>query len=150
MSTTSSLEPSRSASSTARKSVTAILSQSLPSFDHGAQVVTPFENETKRDAEFLEKLNTMLLELIIDFHAWSAARPAHEGEKMADLLEKEVKTLRDAEKEQGTSAPSPSPSPPPPPSPSASLSVVEQTRQRLHDFITRIKLALAALTGLGP
>ena len=24
----------------------------------------------------------MLLELIIDFHAWSAARPAHEGEKI--------------------------------------------------------------------
>ncbi|KAI1786730.1 hypothetical protein LXA43DRAFT_1032672 [Ganoderma leucocontextum] len=145
MATTSNLEPSKGASSTARTTVTAILSESLPSFDHGAQVVTPFENETKRDAEFLEKLNTMLLELIIDFHAWSAARPAHEGEKMADLLEKEVKTLRDAEKDQGTSAPPPSPSP----SPSASVSVVEQTRQRLHDFITRIKLALAALTGLG-
>ncbi|PIL23464.1 hypothetical protein GSI_14775 [Ganoderma sinense ZZ0214-1] len=144
MSTTSSVDPPQNASSTARTSVTSILSQSLPSFDHSAQVVTPFENESKRDAEFAEKLNTMLLELIIDFHAWAAARPAHEGEKMADLLEKEVKTLRDAEKEQGTS-PLSSPSPPP----SASVSVVEQTRQRLHDFITRIKLALAALTGLG-
>ena len=71
----------------------------------------------------------MLLELIIDFHAWSAARPAHEGEKMADLLEKEVKTLRDAEKEQGTSAPSPSSPPSPSPPPSASLSVVGRPRR---------------------
>ena len=61
----------------------------------------------------------MLLELIIEFHAWSAARPAHEGEKMADVLEKEVKTLRDAEKEQGTSGLCPSSSPP-----SAPVSVV--------------------------
>ena len=135
MSTTSSIESLKSAPGTPRKTISAILSESLPPFDHGAQVVTPFEDETKRDAEFLEsgymrslrriyeltrhshtlrwssELNTMLLELIIEFHAWSAARPAYEGEKMADVLEQEVKMLRDAEKEQGTSAPSPSLSP---------------------------------------
>ncbi|KAI0366823.1 hypothetical protein BV20DRAFT_971330 [Pilatotrama ljubarskyi] len=108
-----------------KRPISEMLSETFVPFDHAAKVVAPFDNETKRDAEFLEKLNTMLLELILDFHAWSAARPTHESDKTADTLEKEIKSLREAEKEQ------------------------EQTRQRLNDFITRIKLALAALTALG-
>ncbi|EIW55211.1 uncharacterized protein TRAVEDRAFT_39512 [Trametes versicolor FP-101664 SS1] len=103
-----------------------MLSQQFAPFDHRSKVVAPFDDETKRDAAFIEKLNVMLLELILDFHAWSAARPMHESDRTADTLEKEVQTIREAEKEQ------------------------ELTRQRLNDFITRIKLALAALTGLGP
>ncbi len=46
----------------------------------------------------------MLLELVIDFHAWSAARPVFESDKTADVLEKEVKSLVDTEKEQGMSS----------------------------------------------
>ncbi|KAI0356100.1 hypothetical protein OH77DRAFT_1424427 [Trametes cingulata] len=114
------------ASAARKRPVSEVLSETFAPFDHAAKVVAPFDNETKRDAEFLEKLNTMLLELILDFHAWSAARPTLESDRTADTLEKEIKALREAEKEQ------------------------EQTRQRLSDFITRIKLALAALTGLGP
>ncbi|KAI0760207.1 hypothetical protein C8Q74DRAFT_1294662 [Fomes fomentarius] len=103
-----------------------LLTETYSSFDHRARVVGPFDDESKRDAEYVKKLNSMLLELILDFHAWSAARPTHESERTADMLEKEVKVLMEAEKEQ------------------------EKTRQRLNDFITRIKLALAALTGLAP
>ncbi|TFK88489.1 hypothetical protein K466DRAFT_585527 [Polyporus arcularius HHB13444] len=102
------------------------LAEKFPSFDHRAQVVSPFEQELKRDAQFIEELNAMLLELVIDFHAWSAARPVFESDKTADVLEKEVKSLVDTEKEQ------------------------EKTRLLLNEFIARIKLAIAALTGLAP
>lgn len=46
----------------------------------------------------------MLLELIIDFHAWSAARPTFASDKTADALEKEIKSLLEIEKEQGRSS----------------------------------------------
>ncbi|KAI0738996.1 hypothetical protein C8Q80DRAFT_1079236, partial [Daedaleopsis nitida] len=114
-----------------------VLSETFPSFDHQAKVAAPFDNEAKRDAEFLRKLNAMLLDLIVDFHAWSAARPGHVSDRTADTLENEVKVLMETEKEQGRCSPSPS-----------SSSSRSLTRQRLNDFITRIKLALAALTGL--
>ena len=35
----------------------------------------------------------MLLELMLEFHAWSTARPAHESDTAADTLEKEVKVV---------------------------------------------------------
>ncbi|TBU51177.1 hypothetical protein BD310DRAFT_963153 [Dichomitus squalens] len=141
MATTSVSDTSKSGThSTSKRPITDILSETFPPYDDQAELVTPFDNETKRDAEFLEKLNSMLLELIIEFHAWSSARPMHESDQMADVLEKEIKGLRNIESEQGTSSapiyfsiPSASPS---------------KTRQRLYEFITRIKLALAALTGL--
>ena len=116
----------------------------------------------------VSELNTMLLELIIEFHAWASVRPTHESEKMADVLEKEIKALRHAEAEQGTS-PAFAPASPSRPSSPGPFSVFgrrafgcavymrlterfgsEKTRQRLHEFITRIRLALAALTGLAP
>ncbi|KAI0631092.1 hypothetical protein C8Q77DRAFT_1074956 [Trametes polyzona] len=131
---------------TQKRPLSDMLSQTFAPFDHHSKVVAPFDDETKRDAEFIEKLNTMLLELILEFHAWSAARPMYESDKTADTLEQEVKALREAEKDQGRSLLSSTPSPCTMPAPG----FVEQTRQRLNDFITRIKLALAALTGLAP
>ncbi|RPD75533.1 hypothetical protein L226DRAFT_47340 [Lentinus tigrinus ALCF2SS1-7] len=122
----SSTSPEQNSTEMPKRPISDVLSETFPSFDHHAKIVSPFDEETKRDAEFVEKLNTMLLELIIEFHAWSAARPTFESERTADALEKEVKALVEAEKEQ------------------------EKTRQRLHDFITRIKLALVALTTLAP
>ncbi|KAH9840550.1 uncharacterized protein C8Q71DRAFT_412560 [Rhodofomes roseus] len=107
-----------------RRAIADVISKTYPSFDHRATVVEPFDSESRRDVEFLEKLNVMLLELMLEFHAWSTARPAHESDTTADALEKEVKTVIELEKEQ------------------------EKTRQRLNEFVTRIKLALAALTGL--
>ncbi|KAI0819412.1 hypothetical protein BC628DRAFT_1332985 [Trametes gibbosa] len=127
-----------------KRPLSEVISETFPPFDHRSKVVGPFDDETRRDAEFIEKLNVMLLELILEFHAWAAARPMCESDKNADTLEKEVRSLRDAEKEQGRSHPSPSSTATP------ASGFVEQTRQRLNEFITRIKLALAALTGLGP
>ena len=48
----------------------------------------------------------MLLELMLDFHAWSSARPMHESDKTADALEKEINELMETEKDQGMSTPS--------------------------------------------
>ncbi|KAH9855322.1 hypothetical protein C2E23DRAFT_874858 [Lenzites betulinus] len=149
---------------TRKRPITEVISETFHPFDHHSKVVGPFDDETKRDAEFVEKLNVMLLELILDFHAWSAARPMYESDKNADTLEKAVRTLRDAEKDQGRSYPSPSSRAMPAsgfvgrrtahtprlPHILTYCPSVEQTRQRLNEFITRIKLALAALTGLGP
>lgn len=128
----------KTTTSALNRPISDLLTETYPSFDHRARVVAPFDDESKRDAEFVQsdymlsdmhvcalisvlELNSMLLELILDFHAWSAARPTHESERTADMLEKEVKVLMEAEKEQGRclSAPIPSSS-----SSSASRSVV--------------------------
>ncbi|KAH9947501.1 hypothetical protein B0H21DRAFT_778458 [Amylocystis lapponica] len=106
------------------RAIAEVISETFPSFDHRSAVVEPFDNESKRDAEFLEKFNDMLLDLMLEFHAWSTARPTRESDRTAEELEKEINSVIEQEKEQ------------------------EKTRQRLNDFVTRIKLALAALTGL--
>ncbi|OCH86503.1 hypothetical protein OBBRIDRAFT_797125 [Obba rivulosa] len=111
-------------SETPRRPISEMISQTFPPFDHRSAIVEPFDNESKRDVEFLEKFNMMILELMLEFHAWSTARPSYESDRTADSLEQEVKAVIEMEKEQ------------------------ERTRQRLNDFVTRIKLALAALTEL--
>lgn len=45
---------------------------------------------------------------MLEFHAWSTARSAHESDKTADALEKEVKAVMELEQEQGMSSSSPS------------------------------------------
>lgn len=106
----------------------------------------------------------MLLDLMLEFHAWSTARPAHESDVTADALENEVKAVMELEKEQGMFSPSPSLSlvgrpvfstdrHTPSSCPLRTRELIyascfkERTRQRLNEFVTRIKLALAALTG---
>ncbi|KAI0090337.1 hypothetical protein BDY19DRAFT_939669 [Irpex rosettiformis] len=101
-----------------------LVMQSFPEFDHRGTIVKPFDVEGKRDSEFQDKLSKMVIELMLDFHAWSTSRPVHETETTADALEKEVNVIMEIEKEQ------------------------EKTRQRLNEFVNRIKMALAALTGL--
>ncbi|KZT04478.1 uncharacterized protein LAESUDRAFT_814078 [Laetiporus sulphureus 93-53] len=126
-------EQSGGANRPEKRAISEIISDTFPPFDHRSVIVEPFDSEVKRDAEFLEKLNDMLLEVMLEFHAWSTARPSFESDRAADALEKEVKTVMDMEKEQGMCR-----------HPQSSL--IEKTRQRLSDFVTRIKLALAALT----
>ncbi len=46
----------------------------------------------------------MLLSLMLEFYAWSTARPLYENDKNADELEKEINALLEAEKEQGMSS----------------------------------------------
>lgn len=52
----------------------------------------------------ITELSAMLLELMLDFHAWSSARPLHESDKTADTLEKEINELMETEKDQGRSS----------------------------------------------
>jgi hypothetical protein len=42
-----------------------------------------------------------LLDLVLEFHAWAAAKPIHEHEKATELLEKEVNFIIEKEKSQG-------------------------------------------------
>ncbi|KAI0763096.1 hypothetical protein BD413DRAFT_606783 [Trametes elegans] len=137
------MSASPASAATTRRAVSGVLSESFAPFDRRAKLAIPFDEESKRDAEFAEKLNAMLLELVLEFHAWSAARPVYQSNRVADKLEEDMKSMKKTEEEQGrstfpfaqsTTAPS--------------RSLVENTRQRLNEFITRIKLALAALTGL--
>ena len=39
--------------------------------------------------------------MVLEFHAWAAAKPAREHEKATELLEKEVNFIIEKEKEQG-------------------------------------------------
>ncbi|KAI0703719.1 hypothetical protein BC835DRAFT_1262355 [Cytidiella melzeri] len=128
--TTSSLPPVNAKDS----SVADLISQSFPKFDHRGTIVEPFDNEGRRDTEFQDKLSKMIIELMLELHAWSTSRPTQESDSTADTLEKEINGIMETEKEQGRSL-----------SLSASR---KKTRQRLNDFVNRIKMALAALTGL--
>ncbi|TCD60224.1 hypothetical protein EIP91_010532 [Steccherinum ochraceum] len=127
----------REASKSEKDSATDVVSKSFPPFNHVGMIVQPFDQEVKRDEQFQNELSTMLLELMLDFHAWAAARPSTEAERNAELLEKGINGLLETEKEQGMLSIS-----------ELLLLLVEKTRQRLNDFVVRIKLALAALTGL--
>ena len=47
------------------------------------------------------EINEALLDLVLEFHAWAAVKPAHEHEKTSEVLEKEVNSIIDKEKAQG-------------------------------------------------
>ena len=109
-----------------KPSVSEVLSQNFAPFDHRAVIIEPFDGESKRDTEFQEsecmrvrrrnrmltarlELSTMLIEMLLEFHAWSTARPVHESDRTADALEKEINAIMEAEKEQGMSSVPPCP-----------------------------------------
>jgi hypothetical protein len=48
-----------------------------------------------------EELNKMIIELMLDFHAWSTSRPTQENDTTADTLEREINSIMETEKEQG-------------------------------------------------
>jgi hypothetical protein len=84
----------------------------------------------------------MLLDLVIETHAWASSRPKHESTATTQKFEKRIDDIIRVEQEQGngcfslssihlTSAPS-----------------VDSTRERLNDFLNRMRTALAALSGL--
>ncbi|KAG7448728.1 uncharacterized protein BT62DRAFT_929819 [Guyanagaster necrorhizus] len=105
--------------------LTEIIGQTFPSFDHHSIVVKPFEEESARDAAFSQELSAMLLDVILETHAWASARPKQESQVAVQKFEKKISQIMGVEKEQ------------------------EQTRERLNEFVSRMKTALAALTGLG-
>ncbi|KAJ8082852.1 hypothetical protein PM082_008709 [Marasmius tenuissimus] len=98
-----------------------LIGEPFPSFDHQATVVDPFTQEMGRDATFEQELGTMLLDLILETHAWSSARPRHESQMAVQKLEQKITDVLEVEKEQ------------------------EKTRNNLNEFVNRMKTALAAL-----
>ena len=172
--------------SATKSSVSELTTEKFSSFDHRGNVIAPFEDESKRDEEFQEsgymrslgsprgalaqrmfaEMNNMLLGLMLEFHAWSTARPTHESDSTAESLEMEINKIIETENEQGRFSVLLLPP----------LSLVgtrrstvmtpftwaekfihsctdtmflkEKTRQRLNEFVDRIKMALAALTSL--
>ncbi|KAJ7462642.1 hypothetical protein B0H11DRAFT_2053689 [Mycena galericulata] len=134
----SSLNPSRS-----RGHVVDLIGAQFPTFDCHTAVVFPFQEENARDDAFQKELNEMLLDATLQVHAWASARPFHETEIATQKFEKQIMTVQEQETEQGMLTTRPHPSP---------LFLVflffEKTRQRLNEFVTSMKSALAALTAM--
>ncbi|KAI3605333.1 hypothetical protein WG66_013048 [Moniliophthora roreri] len=95
-----------------------LIGEPFTPFDHQGTVVDPFTQEMNRDASFEQELGTMLLELILETHAWSSARPKHESQMEVQKLEQRIMDVVEIEKEQGTLQLNP------PSTPSLSLSSV--------------------------
>ena len=56
---------------------------------------------TRLTVTISSEINKALLDILLEFHAWAAAKPAHEHEKTAELLEKEINFIIEKEKVQG-------------------------------------------------
>ncbi|KAG6828095.1 hypothetical protein H0H92_009250 [Tricholoma furcatifolium] len=138
-----SLLPAVNAPSTQVKPLTDILGEKFPSFDHHTSVVSPFHEEMSRDADFEKELGLKLLDAILETHAWAASRPKHESSFAAQSIEKRIVSVMEAEKEQGMFLSRPRLSP------YFFAGIVDLTRQQLNQFVSQIKMALSALTGLG-
>lgn len=54
VSTSSSPTPSKNAMASQKRPIAEIITEKFPPFDHRSAIVEPFDNETKRDAEFME------------------------------------------------------------------------------------------------
>ena len=52
-------------SATPGRSVSEVLSEKFSTFDHHAKVVSPYEDEAKRDAEFMESAHTSSLTISV-------------------------------------------------------------------------------------
>ncbi|KAJ6519560.1 hypothetical protein C8R45DRAFT_951908 [Mycena sanguinolenta] len=113
-----------------------LITTPFPAFDCESAVVVPFQKETARDDEFQKELNEMLLDAALQAHAWASARPFQETDIATRKFEQEIMVLQAQENEQGM------------PPPSLLFLFFEKTRQRLNEFVTRIRSALAALTGM--
>ncbi|KAG6830284.1 hypothetical protein H0H87_008582 [Tephrocybe sp. NHM501043] len=80
-----------------------IIGQTFPPFDHHTNIVSPFNEELNRDSAFEKELGLMLLNALLETHAWAAARPKHESSLAAQNIEKKIVSVMETEKEQGMS-----------------------------------------------
>ncbi|KAL5481032.1 hypothetical protein ACEPAI_9973 [Sanghuangporus weigelae] len=113
-------------------SVDATLAKPFMSFAHQDLIKEPYEDDMRRDDEFKEQLHQQLLDLILEFHAWSMSRPDSETATAGEALVEEARVIQRLEEEQGMWS-----------------ILFDQSRLRLVEFIARIKAALATLTGFG-
>ncbi|KAJ3874496.1 hypothetical protein F5051DRAFT_335632 [Lentinula edodes] len=116
--------------------LTEVISEKFTPFDHNRLVVGPFTEETARDASFEQAL---LLDAMLETHAWAAARPKFESQLAVQKLENKISEVIEVENRQGMSQSSSRTL--------YSLSfwpalLLEQTRQNLNEFVTHMKTAL--------
>ena len=52
---------------------------------------------------YTSELSAMLLDVVLETHAWASARPKHESQVAAQKFEKKISQVMEVEKEQGTS-----------------------------------------------
>ncbi|KAF8960335.1 hypothetical protein BDZ97DRAFT_1834167, partial [Flammula alnicola] len=149
-----------------------IISEQFPPFDAESLIVNPFQDEAGRDAKFEEELSARLLNAILMTHAWAASRPKHEAMIESRKLEDEISQIMETERQQGMCTPTPSSSSfyrvgivgmlasfctghtsspcssRPLYAELGSYSLLSfQTREKLGEFVRRMKTALAALIG---
>ncbi|KAG6854102.1 hypothetical protein C0991_010516 [Blastosporella zonata] len=132
------------ASATQPRPLADIIGETFPPFDHRAIIVLPFNSELSRDSAFEKELASMLLDALLETHAWAAARPKHESSVAAQNIEKKIVSVMETEKEQGMYLLRPRSYM----CPSLRAVIVDKTRQQLNQFVTQIKTALSTLTGL--
>lgn len=114
-------QPNASASNRSR-ALSEVVEGAFPSFDHQAAIVGPFEEETNRDQTFEQEIGQLILDLVLETHAWAAARPKHESQFAVGKFEKKIADIMEIEKEQ------------------------DRTRARLLEFMRQMKNAVDALT----
>ncbi|KAJ7919167.1 hypothetical protein B0H13DRAFT_1990678 [Mycena leptocephala] len=100
-----------------------IIGAQFPAFDCESAVIFPFQDDTARDEAFQKDLNEMLFDAALQTHVWASARPFHEADIATRKYERQIMAIQGQENQQ------------------------EKTRQKLNEFVTRMRSALAALTG---
>ncbi|KAK2462633.1 hypothetical protein APHAL10511_005366 [Amanita phalloides] len=99
-----------------------LLGQTFLQFDHRTTIVEPFLEEAERAKPFQEDVAEMLLDAIVEAHAWSTAWYKGEDINAVARFEQEISGIIEIEKEQ------------------------ERTREHLMEFVNHLKNAIAALT----
>ncbi|KAF5371691.1 hypothetical protein D9758_003395 [Tetrapyrgos nigripes] len=84
-------------------SLVEVIGQTFPPFDHQRLIVGPFTEETSRDTRFEEELGAMLLDVLLETHAWAAARPKYGSQITVQKLEQKIGDVIEVEKDQGMS-----------------------------------------------
>ncbi|EJD51182.1 hypothetical protein AURDEDRAFT_159590 [Auricularia subglabra TFB-10046 SS5] len=94
-----------------------------------ASVSVPYDDDARGLAQYETDITRALLETTLAFHAWACARPRAETRAVGDALSAEVRDVAAEEERQG-------------------MSSFELARQRLIEFVAKIKLAVMSLTAL--
>uniref|UniRef100_A0A8H7XV87 Uncharacterized protein n=1 Tax=Psilocybe cubensis TaxID=181762 RepID=A0A8H7XV87_PSICU len=139
----------RNQNSSVERPLAEVITEEFAPFDAENLVVQPFQEDVSRDAKFEQELSNMLLNAILETHAWASARPKHEAAMESQNLEDQISNIMSTEREQGMCSPTPSISS------SFSMSssfirlpIIEKTRAKLADFVRKMKTAIAALTDI--
>ncbi|KAM6494684.1 hypothetical protein JOM56_009307 [Amanita muscaria] len=74
----------------------------FPEFDHKQEVIDPFSEDENRDQAFQEELTEMLLDALIETHAWSTARLKPESLAAAEKFEAGISNIIEVQTHQGT------------------------------------------------